>query len=99
MKNNMLLWITTLAIVLTITGSGCSVFQEMNGSDQKSIEKAKEKEKKAEEAKKEESHVPPEVASGLNDVEKQELEAIYKKNNSDSKAVSKRVFGGFLPGN
>ena len=97
MKNNMLLWIMTLAVVLTVTGSGCSVFQEMNGSDQKSIEK--EKEKKANEAKKEESHVPPEVASGLNDVEKQELEAVYKKNNSDSKAVSKRVFGGFLPGN
>ncbi len=96
MRNRFLL-ITALASALIIAGSGCAFFDEMRGTDKKSVEKEKakkEKETKEKEENKEVSHIPPEVASGLNDVEKQEMEAVYKKNESDSKATSKRVFGG-----
>lgn len=95
MRNSV--WRTMSVALLLAACCGCSVFQEMNGSDPKSLEKAKAKKEKELEPKKEESHIPPEIASGLNDVEKQEMEAVYKKNASDSKATSKRVFGGWLP--
>jgi len=94
-KNSLLLTIA-LVTALSIAGSGCAFFDEVKGTDKKSVEKEKakkEKEAKDKEEKKEESHIPPEVASGLNDVEKQEMEAVYKKNDADSKATSKRVFG------
>jgi hypothetical protein len=86
-----------IAASMLAAGSGCSFFEEMRGVDQESIEKEKEKKEKAQDEKKEKSYIPPEVASGLNDTEKEEMEAVYKKIDSDSKATSKRVFGGFLP--
>jgi len=92
MRKSFLLTIA-FASALAIAGSGCSFFDEMRGTDKKSIEKEKAKKEKEKEEKKEDSHIPPDVASGLNDVEKQEMETVYKKNETDSKAVSKRVFG------
>ncbi len=96
MKNRFLLTLG-LTTLLISAGSGCAFFDEVKGTDKKTVEK--EKAKKAKEAKDKEeniepSYIPPEVASGLNDVEKQEMEAVYKKNANDSKATSKRVFGG-----
>jgi hypothetical protein len=96
MKNRFLLTIALTAALIS-AGSGCAFFDEIRGTDKKTVEKEKakkEKETKEKEENKEVSHIPPEVASGLNDVEKQEMEAVYKKNESDSKATSKRVFGG-----
>lgn len=93
MKNRSLLAIA-FATALISAGSGCAFFDEMKGTDKKTVEKEKAKKEK-DEKEKETSHIPPEVASGLNDVEKQEMETVYKKMDSDSKATSKRVFGGF----
>ena len=96
MKNRFLPAVA-LTSALIIAGSGCALVDEIRGTDKKTVEKEKakkEKETKEKEENKEVSHIPPEVASGLNDVEKQEMEAVYKKNESDSKATSKRVFGG-----
>ena len=60
----------TIAFVtaLSIAGSGCAFFDEVKGTDKKSVEKEKakkEKEAKDKEEKKEESHIPPEVALSL----------------------------------
>lgn len=96
MKKSFLLIIAATALICA--GSGCAFFDEVKGTDKKTVEKEKAKkakEEKDKEENKEVSHIPSEVASGLNDVEKQEMEAVYKKNASDSNATSKRVFGGF----
>lgn len=95
MKKHILVMSLTIA-ALGLGASGCALIDEVRGTDKKNGDKARAKKEQAGQAEqKEQSNIPPDVASGLNDVEKQEMESVYKKMNSDSKATSKRVFGGF----